>query len=183
MNKPKRDPVVPEMRQRLIVNRDGRLTPEQWGEMIAQPLVVVVLLTGFALAAFGPRLLPLLRFWWIVIPLLLLMVFAPAVLRAYRYARAPIHFAKLTAGAQPLGIVRKSLLFYTDEDQAVRFTARLAPRPPLQTDVEYLVYYLEDGDSKVLLSAAPAEHPDAEHWLPTRQFEARFQRRTSGSSS
>jgi hypothetical protein len=181
VEKPKRDPVVPEMRHRLIANRDGRMTPGQWGEMISQPLVVLVLLTGFALAAFGPRLLPLLRFWWIVVPLLLGLVFLPAILRAFRYARAPIHFAKLTAGAQPLTLFRKSMLFYTGADEAIRFGKSLAPRLPLQTDVEYLVYYLEDGQGKVLLSAAPAEHPDAEYWLPTKQFQVRFDRRRSQS--
>jgi hypothetical protein len=179
VEKPKRDPVVPEMRLRLMANREGRLTPGQWGEMITQPLVVVILLSGFALAAFGPRLLPLLRFWWIIAPLLLLMVFAPATLRAFRYARAPIHFARLMAGVQPLGIFRRSLHFYTDAEDDIRFPRRLAPRPPLQPDVEYLVYYLQDGKDKVLLSAAPAEHQDAAQWLPTKQFQARFERRQS----
>jgi hypothetical protein len=169
------------MRQRLMANRDGRMTPGQWGEMIVQPLVVVLLLSGFALAAFGPRLLPLLRLWWLTVPLLIMLVFLPAVLRAFRYARAPIHFARLSAGVQPLGFFRRSILFYDSADDPIRFSKRLAPRPPLQTDVEYLVYYLEDGQGKVLLSAAPAEHPDAEYWLPTRQFQARFERRRSQS--
>ena len=176
MDKPKRDPVVPEMRQRLIANREGRITSGQWGELIAQPIVVLVLLTGFALAAFGPRLLPLLRFWWIVLPALLILMFLPAILRAFRYARAPVHFARLYAGVQPYWGYRTQV-FHTESGEEVRFARRLAPRMSLQMDVEYIVYYLQDGQGKVLLSVAPAEHPDAAHWLPTRQFQTRFERR------
>jgi hypothetical protein len=171
------------MRDRLRTNRDGRLTPAQWGELIVQPLIVLVLLSGFALAAFGPRLLPLLRVWWIVLPLIALMVVAPAIFRAYRYARAPIHFARLVAGTQTwqggLRFWRKPMLFYTEADEAVKFPKRLAPRMPLVTDVEYLVYYLEEPQGKVLLSAAPAEHDDAEAWLPSKNFEARQKQRST----
>lgn len=177
MEKPKRDPVTPEMRERLMANREGRLTPAQWGEMIAQPLVVMVLLVGFALAAFGPRLLPLLRLWWLVIPIMLVIVFTPVTLRAFRYARAPIHFARLSAGVQPWRGLRKPMVFHNEADEAVKFPRKLAPRLPLVIDAEYLVYYLDEPDGKVLLSAAPAEHEDAENWLPTRNFESRQRRR------
>ncbi len=178
MEKPKRDPVTAEMRQRLLINRDGRLTPGQWGELIVQPLVVVVLLSGFALAAFGPRLVPLLRFWWLILLLLGLLVLTPALLRAYRYARAPVHFARLAAGVQPWRGLRKPMIFYDETDEEVKFPQRLAPRLPLVIDAEYIVYYLEEPQGKVLLSAAPADHEDAEAWLPTKNFEARQHRRT-----
>jgi hypothetical protein len=177
VEKPKRDPVTPEMRARLLANREGRLTPAQWGEMIAQPLVVLILLGGFAIAGFGPRLLPLLRLWWLVVPVLLLIVFTPVVLRAFRYARAPIHFARLSAGVQPWRGLRKPMVFYTETDEEVKFPRKLAPRLPLVIDAEYMIYYLDEPDGKVLLSAAPADHEDAEAWLPTRNFEARQRRR------
>ena len=178
MEKPKRDPVTAEMRERLMANRDGRLTPAQWGELIVQPLVVLVLLSGFALAAFGPRLLPLLRVWWLVLPVLLIGVLTPALLRAYRYARAPIHFIRLAAGVQPWRGLRKPMVFYNDADEEVKFPQRLAPRLPLVIDAEYIIYYLDEPQGKVLLSAAPADHEDADAWLPTKGFEARQQRRT-----
>ncbi len=176
VEKPKRDPVTPGMRERLIVNRDGRLTPEQWGDLIAQPLVVLILLGGMGLAAFGPRLIALLRFWWVIIPLLIALVIGPVLVRAYRYARAPVHFARLYAGVQAWGF-RKPQVFYTKADEPVEFRQRLAPRLPLRIDAEYLVYYLDEPQGKVLLSIAPADHEDADHWLPTKSFEARFVRR------
>ncbi|MEP7293461.1 MAG: hypothetical protein ABI835_16875 [Chloroflexota bacterium] len=179
--KRKRDPVSIEMRDRLRANRDGRLTPAQWGELIVQPLIVLVLLSGFALAALGPRLLPLLRFWWILLPALLLMVLLPAVFRAYRYARAPIHFVRLLAGAQTWHGIRKPMLFHTEADETIKFPKRLAPRLPLVSDAEYIVYYLEEPQGKVLLSAAPADHDDAEAWLPSKSFAARQQQRSARS--
>ena len=165
------------MRERLLANRDGRMTPSQWGEMIIQPLVVMILLGGMALAAFGPRLLPLFRVWWLVLPVLALTIILPAVLRAIRYARAPIKFMRLYAGVQPWRGLRKPMLFYTPADEEVKFPRRLAPRLPLVIDMEYLVYYLDEPQGKVLLSVAPSDHEDAEAWLPTRNFEIRQQRR------
>ncbi|MCC6804493.1 MAG: hypothetical protein IT319_16535 [Anaerolineae bacterium] len=177
MEKPKRDPVVPAMRERLLANRDGRLTPEQWGDLIAQPLVVLILLGGMGLAAFGPRLVALLRFWWIIVPLILLLVIGPVILRAFRYARAPVHFARLYAGVQAWGF-RKPQVFYTVDDEPVAFQKRLAPKLPLRIDGEYLIYYLDEPQGKVLLSLAPADHEDAEHWLPTKGFAIRHERRS-----
>jgi hypothetical protein len=177
MAKRKGDPVGTEMRQRLLANRDGRLTPGQWGDLILQPLVVLILLGGIGLAAFGPRLVALLRFWWIIIPLIALLVFAPIILRAYRYARAPIYFARLRAGVQPWGF-RKPQVFYTETEKQVLFTRRLAPRLPLKIDGEYLVYYLDEPQGMALLSAAPADHEDADYWLPSKQFTIRRERRT-----
>lgn len=176
MEKRKRDPVVSAMRERLMTNRDGRLTPGQWGDLIVQPLIVLVLLGGMGLAVFGPRMIALLRFWWIIVPLLLLLVIAPVAARAYRYARAPVQFARLHAGVQAWGL-RKPQVFYTEGDEPVLFRQRLAPRLPLKIDAEYLVYFLDEPRGKVLLSIAPADHEDAEHWLPTKGFEARQGRR------
>lgn len=180
MAKRKGDPVGAEMRERLLANRDGRLTPGQWGDLIAQPLIVLVLLGGIGLAAFGPRFVALLRFWWIILPLIALFVLAPVVLRAYRYARAPVHFARLYAGVQPWGL-RKPVVFYNSDDEPVTFTRRLAPRLPLKIDGEYLIYYLDEPQGKVLLSAAPTDHEDAEHWQPTKNFAIRSERRTGSS--
>ncbi len=177
MAKLKRDPVVPEMRHRLLANREGKLTPGQWLDLINQPLIILLLLTAVGFVLFSEYMLFILRrAWWIVLPVLVILVFIPVLTRAYRYARAPVHFARLYAGAQPLWGV-KTQVFRTEAKQPVRFPRRLAPRMSLQMDVEYLVYYLEDAQGRVLLSAAPADHQDAEHWLPTKQFQARQERR------
>jgi hypothetical protein len=120
----------------------------------------------------------LLRVWWLLLPILALTIILPAVLRAIRYARTPIKFMRLYAGVQPWRGLRKPMLFYTPAEEEVKFPRRLAPRLPLVIDAEYLVYYLDEPNGKVLLSAAPADHEDAERWLPTRNFEIRQQRRT-----
>jgi hypothetical protein len=180
MAKRKRDPVVPEMRQRLLVNRDGRMTSGQWLDLVAQPLTTLALLLGASYLVFGSYMVTFAAdFWWVGVPLIVLLVFVPVAVRAYRYARAPVHFARLFAGVQPLlGFgAWKSQVFYTDANQPVTFRRRLAPRMPLSQDAEYIVYYLEDSQGRVLLSAAPADHQDADHWLPTPMFEARYERR------
>ncbi len=184
MTKRKRDPVLPEMRQRLLANRDGRITANQWIDLIAQPLLILGVLLGLAYIVFGRYMVRLTaNYWWVLVPLIILLVLVPLIARAYRYARAPVHFARLYAGVQPwwgFGFW-KPQIFYTEHDKEMAFPRRMAPRLPLRIDCEYLVYYLEDGQGKVLLSAAPADHDDAELWLPTKQFEARHERRVGHS--
>lgn len=181
--KRKRDPVTADMRQRLLANRDGRLTPGQWGELIAQPLFILILLCGMGIAALGPRLLPLLRLWWLVLPIIALIIITPMILRAYRFARAPVKFTHLNAGVQHWRAFGKTLNFYipdeTLEGKPVKFSGRLTSRLPLVTDVEYLIYYLDEPNGRVLLSTAPADHPDASLWKPTKNFEIRKERRAA----
>src|SRR5664279_803091 len=160
MEKRKRDPVVPEMRKRLLANREGRLMTGQWLDLIVQPLVILGLLTAAAFVVFGDDMVALLAdIWWIVLPLIALFILLPVTTRAYRYARTPIHFARLRAGVQPWWGVWKPLVFYTETDEPVIFRRRLAPRPLLKIDGEYLVYFLDEPQGKVLLSAAPSDHP------------------------
>lgn len=179
MEKRKRDIVVPEMRERLLANRDGRLHVGQWIDLIVQPLVTLVILVGAGFLVFGGRMLVLFEeAWWILLPVLFVVVVLPILLRAYRYARQPIHFARLYAGVQPFGGYFRSQVFYTADDEQIAFPKRLAPRLPLQLEREYLVYYLDEPTGKVLLSAAPSDHEDAELWEPTKRFQIRYGRRT-----
>ncbi len=176
--KRKRDAVVPEMRERLLVNRDGRLHVGQWLDLIVEPLVSLVLLFGGGFLVFGARMMILFeRAWWVLLPAILILVIFPVTVRAYRYARAPIHFARLYAGVQPLRGWR-SQVFYTAGDEQIVFKRRLAPRLPLKIEHEYLVYFLDEPNGKVLLSIAPADHEDADLWQPTKSFDARYTRRT-----
>lgn len=185
--KRKRDPVTADMRQRLLANRDGRLTPAQWGELIAQPLFMLILLLGMGIAALGTRMVLLIRFWWLVIPLLLIVIVTPMIFRAFRYARMPVKVTHLNAGVQQWRAWGKTLNFYipddTPEGKPVKFSGRLTSRLPLTPDAEYLIYYLEEPNGRVLLSAAPSEHDDAEMWQPTRNFEIRKQRRMKHSGA
>jgi hypothetical protein len=106
------------------------------------------------------------------------LVLLPLVLRAQRYARLPIHFANLISDV-PFRPWWRPMVFYTEADEPVEFKRRLAPSMPIRIDAEYLVYYLEDGNQRVLLSFAPADHEDAEKFLPTERFKLRFNQRTS----
>ncbi len=176
--KRKRDPVTPEMRKRLLANRDGRITPNQWLDLIIQPLIVVMVLFGVGFLVFGEYMLALFDdAWWLILPIIALLVFLPGILRAVRYARMPVHFARLEAGVQPWWGFWRPVVFYDAADHPVTFPRRLAPRPALRVSEPYIVYYLDEPQGKVLLSAAPAEHEDAESWLPTRNFDIRQERR------
>src|SRR5690348_426262 len=118
MAKRKREEVVPEMRDRLLANRDGRMTSGQWLDLIVQPLVVLALLLGVAFVVFGELLLSVAAdFWWVGVPLILLLVFVPIILRGYRYARAPVHFAHLYATGQ--GWFWRPLVFLNEDDERV----------------------------------------------------------------
>lgn len=178
MFKRKRDILSPEMRNRLQANRNGRLTADQWLSLVTQPLLWLILLIGLALIVFGPRMMLLTaRYWWLGMILIVLLFVVPLVLRARRYARLPIHFARLYAGMTSLPFQRTTTLF-TDADEPVPFKKRMTPVTRLRHDGEYLVYYLVDGSERVLLSLAPADHADADQFLPTESFKLRFNRRT-----
>jgi hypothetical protein len=178
MLKRKRDVVTPEMRNRLLANRDGKLTPDQWLSIVTKPLLWTLMLLGLAVVVFGPRMLLLTaRFWWLGLILLVALILVPLMLRARRYARLPLQFARLYADV-PFRPWWRPMVFYTEADEPVAFKRRLAPSINLRIDSEYLVYYLQDGGERVLLSLAPSDHEDAEKFLPTEQFKLRFSRRT-----
>lgn len=182
MEKRKRDPVVPEMRERLLANRDGRLTAGQWLDLIVQPLITLAILFALAFLVFRGSFMALIEAaWWVLLPLIVILVFLPVTLRAYRYARTPVYFARLYGSSQPLWGFWKNPVFHTDTDEQIAFAQRLAPRILPVPEREYLVYFLDEPRGKVLLSAAPADHDDAELWLPTKRFEARYRQRVGRS--
>lgn len=178
-DKPKRHTLVPEMKVRLDVNRHGRLMAGQWLDLTTGPALTLSMLVLAALVVFGGRGLALLagRGWWLAVLLGIAAVLVPLVLRARRYARADVQFACLLGGT-PAPFYRPQA-FTDSEGRAVVFRQRLAPHTPLDEGREYLVYYLEDGEGKVLLSAAPADHPDAALWQPTETFRRRLGRHGS----
>lgn len=184
-DKVKRDEVASEMQKRLYANRDGRLLPAQWLDLATEPLVVVLLLTTPALILLGPRMGAILaRTWWLALLLIVVLYIVPVVLRAIRYARAPVHFATLYGGTR-LQTWRfwKTPDFHMTDGTPVRFKSRLAPQMPVSRDRQYIVYYLDDPGGKVLLSYAPADHENIALWMPNKHFDARFARRTGKSKS
>jgi hypothetical protein len=177
----KRDRVPPEMRARLMRNREGRLLPDQWVDLATEPLVILLLLLAPALLILGARGVALLRLGWWLPLILVLIVVVPVVIRAIRYARAPIYFLRLRVAPEEAGHgwrLWRPIEFMTHDDTRIRFTRRLAPRLPVHDAGEYLVYYLEDGSGRTLLSYAPANHEHAELWQPGDAFARRHAQRT-----
>jgi hypothetical protein len=179
MEKPKRDIVTPEMRARLLVNREGKLTSDQWKSIVTEPLATLLVLMIPGVFILGPRLAYfLVGGLWIVAVMVIVAVVAVLAARAARYARLPLHFGTFYAGdVPPLWMFWKPDLLYTEADKPVRFGKRLAPNLRLQPGQSYLVYYLKDTGNNVLLSIAPADHVEADRWKPTPAFQARFSRR------
>jgi len=176
------DKVSPQMRSRLLANRRGKLTTEQWKDAVTEPLGVLLLLLAPAIIILGPRML-LLSARGIVVVLagIVVLVALPMVLRAWRYARAPLYFDKFYAGDYPAPswVFWRPQVFYTENGEAIQFKKRLAPRVRLRANRAYIVYYLRESDHCVLLSLAPADHVNADKWQPDDMFYNRQAQRTN----
>jgi hypothetical protein len=169
------------MRSRLLENRHGRLTTDQWKDMVTEPLVMLLLLLTPAVILLGPRLAFAFRTLGILVGIVIFVVIVPMGFRAWRYARAPVQFARLYASDNPLAsrfLFWRPQILYTESGKPVKFKKRLAPMTGLHANHAYLVYYLRESDHNVLLSLAPAQHPDAEKWQPSEKYYARYARRT-----
>lgn len=166
------------MRARLLSNRDGRLTPGQWRDMVTEPLVMLLLLLVPGIMIVGPRLF--IGAGWLIGLGGLAALAVVLLLRAQRYARLPVHYAVLSAADEfrPFWMFWKAQTFYTEAQKPLRFHKSLAPYLPLRGGERYLVYYLKDAGTNVLLSLAPADHVEASQWQPSPLFEARFKRRS-----
>jgi hypothetical protein len=181
MDKPKRD-VSKEMRARLLTNRDGKLTTDQWKDMIIDPIVKLLVLMAPIVIFLGPWIFRFTaRGFLLGFVIILLALFIPLIFRARRYARAPVHFATLNSGSSPLAswLFWRPDILYTETGQAIKFGKRLAPFTILKPDTPYLVYYLSEHGDNVLLSLAPADHTDADQWQPSAFFHARQAQRVT----
>ncbi len=174
------EPVSKPMRDRLLTNRYGKLTVNQWTDIVTQPLVALAVLfipLGFVLL---PRLVLLTRFGGVGILFILAVLALSLVPRAFRYARMPVQFAEMTADTTPpLWMFWRAPSFVDDDSQHIKFTSRLAPTFTTEYKQRYLVYYLKDDNRYILLSAAPVDDPNAERWQPHRAFADRLKRRPS----
>ena len=172
--------IAAQMRERLLVNRTGKMTSDQWLDIVLQPLTTLLVLMIPLSVVLLPIFLRLAFRIWVIVPLLFVMFVATILARGYRYARAPVYFATLTPGTSSTmtRFLRRAVTLYDAEGHGLHFKKWLAPRPPLKDGQPYIVYYLKDHDTNIILSLAPAHHPDAEKWQPTEMFEARLKRRT-----
>jgi len=171
------DPITPDMRARLSANSDGKLTSQQWREIVTEPLATLLLLLVPAIILLRARVFYLVAGGGWLIGLLLLVVLGGVILlRAVRYARAPIHVGIFRAGEQfrPFWMFWKREVFFDESGKQVRFGKRLAPAARRQAGERYLIYYLKDREEWVLLSIAPADHPDAARWKPSPAFQTRL---------
>jgi hypothetical protein len=165
------------MRARLLVNRHGKLTTDQWKDMVTEPLVTLGLLLIPGVVILGPRLGAFIWGGFVVITLAAFIALAVSLLaRARRYARATVHFAVLRAGDHipPFWAYWRPTILYAETGEAKRFGKRLAPYTRLRRGQQYMVYYLQEDQTNVLLSIAPTDHPDAELWQPSAQFQSRL---------
>ena len=172
--------IRPEMRDRLAANRSGKLTPGQWLDIVIYPAMTLLVLSIPLAVVALPFVLRLAMRLWLILPVLVVVFGSVFLMRGIRYARAPLHFAIFKARSNPVSVLMfwKSLTLYDEAGKNVPFKKLLAPRPILRPDQNYMVYYLKDHDEYILLSIAPADHPDAERWRPDGMFETRFQRRS-----
>jgi hypothetical protein len=181
MYKRKVDMVSEETRERLAVNREGALTTRQWLDLVTEPLTGILLLIAPAILIIGLRVAPGLR---ISIPLLVIIGLGllawMLIARARRYARMPISFGRFFADVRPRPMWQfwRPTMFYRENDDPIIFNAWQPPRAPLRFNAEYLIYYMEDGKRRTILSIAPADHEEAKRWLPTPQFHERYNRRS-----
>ena len=175
-----KDSVSSDMRARLLTNREGRLTGDQWKEAVTEPVVTLLLLLVPGIMLLRSTLLAFVVGGLWMVGLAAVIGFAVMLLlRARRYARLPIYFGTFTGGEafRPAWMFWRPLVLYGDSKTPMRFASSLSPYFPVQAGRSYLVYYLKDANRNILLSAAPADHPDAIHWRPTETFEERFARR------
>lgn len=172
----KRDSVVPEMRTRLQTNKYGKMTSAQWLDLVTQPIMSLLVLC-LPLAIFLPRFSFFMIGWMLALAALLgIGIF---VMRAYRYARAPIHFARFSAIASlsPLWSRIRPVRMLDEHEKQIKFNQRLCPMPRLEGGRTYIAYYLKDENISILLSIAPANHPEVNEWTPTKLFKRRFEQR------
>lgn len=176
--------VVPEMRQRLAVNKHGKLTGGQWLEVVTAPIVTVLLLSSPVLMLFATRLLLVPARGLLLAGVLVLFgLLTTTLARAYRYARLPVRYEIMQAKSDFLQtlLLWRSPVFINAQGQEVRFVRRLAPMTFVRAGHSYIVYYLRDNDGHILLSVAPTHHPDAETWRPSRAFNYRLSKRSQNA--
>ncbi|MEO8608612.1 MAG: hypothetical protein ABI690_12050 [Chloroflexota bacterium] len=177
MTKSKRDPVTADMRARLSTNREGKLTSTQWKEIVTEPIATLLLLLVPTIIFLRARIFYFVAGGgWLIGVAAVVILIGVILMRAGRYARAPIHTGTFRAAEQfrPFWMFWKAEIFFDEAGRTVRFNKRLAPASPHKTDEQYLIYYLKDGDGQILLSIAPASHPDAAGWQPSPAFQARL---------
>ena len=169
--------VSDEMRRLLAMNREGKLTSDQWLAAVFEPLTpLLIFLTPFIvlLAAQAGRVGVLLG-----LSLGLGGTLWLGLSRMWRYARAPIQYSVMTAFGdfQPIRLFGPPK-FTAAGEADFAFKRRYTPKFTLNKGARYGVYWMHDGNAPVLLSLSPLQHPNAASWKPSPAFELRQAKRT-----
>lgn len=169
--------VSDEMRRLLAMNREGKLTSDQWLAAVFEPLTpLLILLTPFIilLAAQAGRVGVMLGLGLGFVGTLWL-----GLSRMWRYARTPIQFSVMAASGdfQPIRLFGPPRFLALDTT-AFTFKRRYTPKFALTKGLSYGVYWMDDGNAPVLLSLYPIDHPNASSWKQSPAFEPRRLKRT-----
>ncbi len=169
--------VSEEMRRLLAMNREGKLTSDQWLAAVFEPLTpLLLLLTPFivllAVQAGRAGVLGGLAFGLVIVVWLSLS-------RMLRYARAPLQYSIMTSNADFLPQRLFGPPKLTDlAGETYAFKRRYSPKFTLAKGAQYGVYWMHDGNAPVLLSLSPLDHPNAPSWKPSPAFELRRSKRS-----
>ncbi|MDE2638038.1 MAG: hypothetical protein OXI30_16860 [Chloroflexota bacterium] len=149
-------------------NREGRLSSRQWLQLITEPLTTLLLLS-VPLILIAGRYGPAGRL--IVLALIGAFVLTMAM-RALRFARVKLCYRVLYANAtQPRWKLWRKSTLASKSGESIRFDHRLSGRLKVEPDQALHAYYIEAGGRRILLTAVPRRHPDAELAEPSTHFE------------
>jgi hypothetical protein len=180
----KRDAMPQMIKAWLATNRHGKLTSDQWLNLVTAPLYALLPLSvplvllfiytplryALRLGAYGGYLLILVGGGVVMM----------LILRARRYASLPLYQDVLYPDKHNRGVwgwLQRAMTLYTEKGDSVPFTRFVTSPPRLEADMPYLVYYLQDGGQRTWLSHAPLHHPDAKGWQPSEAFYERQKKR------
>jgi hypothetical protein len=169
--------VSSQMRERLLVNRHGKLHNEQRREVVMEPLItilllmvpIIILLRSFLLTLFVGGL-------WMIGVGALLAVGIMLFMRARRYARVPVYFGVFRAPNKlpPKLMLWKPIVLALSDGTPLQFKHSLASDKRFKGNQEYLVYYLKSAEGYTLLSFAPTDHLESHTWRPAKDFKTSF---------
>jgi hypothetical protein len=169
--------VSPQMRDRLLANRRGKLHNEQWREVVLEPLTTVlllmvptiILLRSFLLTLFVGGL-------WMIGVGVVLVAGMMLLMRARRYARVPVYFGVFRAPDKlpSKWSFWKPIILTALDGTVLPFKHSLAPDKRFQANQEYIVYYLKSVDGNTLLSFAPTDHLESDTWRPSKDYKKPF---------
>ncbi len=143
-------PPDPRMQTCLTANRQGKLSREQYRELVMEPLTIAILLLPAFILVRSQTPLP--GGWMLgVIALGLLVLWI--LRRAVRYRRIQVQTLTLRA-EKSRRVLWRGVALSDNAGQVTHFARSLAPRFTLERGHTYRVYYFVDAGRNILLSIA-----------------------------